>query len=596
MDANIRNLRELFQQQVSYRIPQFQRPYAWGEEVQWIPLWDDIRNLASRVLNRQGDNQILPHFMGAIVLQQQRSNTGEVEKRLVVDGQQRLTTLQLFVKATEEVCRSLNDPVRASRLRELTTNQESHWGGTPDNQTKIRQSNFNDQQAFNEVLRGANIGNENGSWAISAFNYFKEELKNWIDDAPENVTGRAGALEEALTEHLKIAVIDLDQGEKPHVIFETLNARGEPLKQSDLIKNIVMYEANVIDNAERARELWGMFDDEWWRQETKEGSLTRIHLDRFLNYWMVMRRLNDVTANRVASEFRKYLGDTESSIETVASEIRKAGFYYALLEGALGNQRPELNTFCERMKTIKLGVVTPVLLWLFTAEVPFEQMLRSIQILESYGVRRKFCSLQTQGLNRIFIGLLQELDREGPDHADMTVLQFLRRQHAEGSVWPNDRMLLDYVTTNPMKGSAFWKKIVLVAIELQLRSDRSEELGPTNNLTVEHIMPQNWQRYWPLLSRNSNQNEAENARDEAIQKIGNLTLTTERLNRSLSNGPWHEKRLTLANHSSLFLNRTLLNDAPEVWDEDAITERSRYLAEIILQIWPYADEFTESAA
>ena len=91
--------------------------------------------------------------MGAIVLQQQRSNTGEVTKRLVVDGQQRLTTLQLLIKATEQVFQSRNDTVRASRLRELTTNQESHWGGDSDNQTKIKQSNLNDQKAFQEAIR-----------------------------------------------------------------------------------------------------------------------------------------------------------------------------------------------------------------------------------------------------------------------------------------------------------------------------------------------------------------------------------------------------------------------------------------------------------
>lgn len=258
MDANIRDLRALFHPQVSYRIPQFQRPYAWGEEVQWIPLWADIRNLVSRVLSRQGDHQILPHFMGAIVLQQRRSNTGEVEKRLVVDGQQRLTTLQLLIKAAEQVFQSRNDPDRASRLRELTINQDIHLGdGGYDNQTKIRQSNLNDQRAFQEAIRSPNIGSDNQSWAFSALNYFKEELNNWLDNASDNMTDQANAFEEALTKHLQIAVIDLDQGEKPHVIFETLNARGEPLKQSDLIKNIVMYEANVIDDAEQANTLWG---------------------------------------------------------------------------------------------------------------------------------------------------------------------------------------------------------------------------------------------------------------------------------------------------------------------------------------------------
>ena len=248
------------------------------------------------------------------------------------------------------------------------------------------------------------------------------------------------------------------------------------------------------------------------------------------------------------------------------------------------------------MKAIELGVVTPVLLWLFTSEVPNDRRQRCIEILESYGVRRKLCGLQTQGLNKVFIGLLQALDRAGPDWGDTTILHFLKAQQADGSVWPNDRMLCDHVTINPMKGNSTWKKMILEAIEVHLRSDRSEELGSTSNLTVEHIMPQTWGTHWPLSLGYSNQDEAESTRNEAIQKIGNLTLTTEKLNKSLSNGPWHEKRLTLANHSSLFLNKTLIDNAREVWDEDAITERSGYLAEIILRIWPSSDKFAESAA
>ena len=153
MDARIRDLQTLFQGQVSYRIPQFQRPYAWSEQIQWKPLWDDVRELALHVLNKQENETIRPHFMGAIVLQQQQNNTGEVTKRLVVDGQQRLTTLQLLIKAVENVFQSNDDTVRASRLQELTINQESHWGDDRDNQTKIKQSNISDQEAFQRVIR-----------------------------------------------------------------------------------------------------------------------------------------------------------------------------------------------------------------------------------------------------------------------------------------------------------------------------------------------------------------------------------------------------------------------------------------------------------
>ena len=592
MDANIVNLNTLFGPEVSYRIPQFQRPYAWEQELQWEPLWEDVRTVAERW---ESDETIRPHFMGAIVLQDQKSSTGVVAKKLVIDGQQRLTTLQLLIKAAQQVFQGQDDTVRADRLRKLTTNQESHWGEDSNNETKIRQSNTNDQQAFQEAIRDNYIENQYRFRPINrAYRYFEAEVRKWLDSETESRATRADALEATLTEHLQIAVIDLDQDEKPHIIFETLNARGMPLKQSDLIKNTVMYEADVTDDAQKARELWGMFDDEWWRKATHEGRLSRIHIDRFLNYWMVMRTLKDVTADRVASEFRNYIQDKLPSIEIVAADIRFAGKNYKELEEI---KIPEIKTFLERMKVIELGVVTPLLLWLYTSKVLPEQLIRSIEALESYVVRRLLRGYQSQGLNKFFISLLEKLDSAGPDHADSTIIRYLKSQTVANRIWPNDRILYTSLTNEPMPGTNARKKMILEAIEMSLRSDKSEPLGATDKLTVEHIMPQKWEeKNWPMPTNDLDNTEAEEARAKAIKNIGNLTLTTGKLNASLSNGPWSEKRETLDKHSSLFLNKRLLENAPNHWNEEAIQERSAYLVEKIIQIWSSADKFTETSA
>ena len=156
-------------------------------------------------------------------------------------------------------------------------------------------------------------------------------------------------------------------------------------------------------------------------------------------------------------------------------------------------------------------------------------------------------------------------------------------------------MLCERLIDRPMKGVSSRKKMVLEAIEVRLRSEKSEPLGATNKLTVEHIMPESWGRNWPLPADASDKVEVEMARNETIKTIGNLTLTTDRLNASLSNGPWGEKRKTLNKHSSLFLNKKLLDHAPDVWDEAAIEKRSSHLAKIIVQIWPSAETFTATS-
>ncbi len=618
MEAKIVNLQTLFEQQVSYLIPQFQRPYAWKEEIQWKPLWDDIRSVAEHFLNKE---KIRPHFMGAIVLQLQQSNTGEVTKRLVIDGQQRLTTLQLLIRATEQVFQSQDDTVRATRLSKLTTNQDSHWGGDGKNETKIRQSNYYDQVAFHAAIRDSDSNHQSQDWAINeAYEYFKGAVDDWLKMEMENRIARADALEETLTKYLQIVVIDLDQDEKPHIIFETLNARGEPLKQSDLIKNTVMYEARVIDDAQKAKELWGMFGDRWWREEADE-KLKRPHIDRFLNHWMVIRTQREVAVDEVARRFRDYIErknrvDEREPIEVVAEDIRKTGEIYKDLETI---KIPEIETFLKRMKVMKLGVVTPLLLWLYTSGVSEEQRLRSVKALESCLVRRMLCGIGSHGLLKIFIAILHslknpstlkvlgkvsmfkellKLDDDGVLHPSDIIVKYLRllSQWPNNRMpWPNDRMLYDHLTTTPMRGAVARKRMVLEAVETYLRGDKAEPLGDTDKLTVEHIMPEKWQQNWPLPP-DKDETEATNDRDEVVKLVGNFTLTTAKLNAKLSNNPWNEKRKTLDDHSSLFLNKTLLEGAPDVWDEAAIEKRSGDLAKIIMQIWPSADNFNGTPA
>ena len=473
--------------------------------------------------------------------------------------------------------------------------QDSHWGGDSDNQTKIRQSNLNDQRAFQEAIRSHYNDSQNRPSSISqAYRYLKILAEDWLDGEPESRNARADALEATLTEYIEIAVIDLDEDEKPHIIFETLNARSEPLKQSDLIKNTVMYEANVIDQDRRAQELWGMFDTEWWREDTNESRLSRIHIDRFLHYWMVMRTATDVTDSNVASEFRRFVGDNNQlSIESIAAEIRSAGIVYRDIERVTF---PGIETFLERIKSMEVSVVIPVVMWLCTSNVTPERRRRSIEALESYLVRRMLCGFQTQGLNKVFISLLKELNADDSDYADRTIIQYLKGLNVDNRVWPSDLRLNNRLIDGPMIRVAKRRKMILVAVENHLRSDRSESLGPTDTLTVEHIMPKKWETHWPLPPNAPIRAEAERIRNEAIETIGNLTLITNRLNSSISNGPWEERREDLHNHSSLFLNRTLLANAPEDWDEAAIESRSQLLAQKILQIWPSAEEFDESAA
>ena len=447
MDANIKNLQSLFGTQVSYQIPQFQRPYAWRQEDQWFPLWEDVRNLAERHLASDGQEHVKTHFMGAIVLWPRKSSTGEVDKTIVVDGQQRLTTLQLLIKATQGAFQQLNDEARFNRLRELTENSDSHLGEDPDNnRTKIRQSNLVDQTAFRNAITVTYLNEQGDPRSITrAFQYFKGKVDQWLSDSetPEERARRADALEDALNESLKIAVIDLDDDEEPHTIFETLNARGETLRQSDLVKNTVMYEADIVDDAVAAQRLWGMFEaDEWWREKTSEAGLDRIQLDRLLNHWMIATTRKSVAPNRVASDFRAYLADEHNhDIERIAERIRSSGAVYSDALHYVDSDPYVRGALSRILGDMKLESVMPLILYLKAAGIPSDRYRRCIQIIESYLVRRVLYGNITRDPMAIVIRTLDRMHQERPTHYDETLANFLDSQTNDTLMWPNDDIL-----------------------------------------------------------------------------------------------------------------------------------------------------------
>lgn len=564
MDANIVNLRTLFGDQVSYQIPQFQRPYAWDQNDQWMPLWGDILNLAERCHLSDGTTDTArPHFLGAIVLQQRENKTGEVTRRLVIDGQQRLTTLQLLIKAAQQAFQHLDDSARVNRLRVLTENLDSHLGTDPGNKTKIRQSNLNDQQAFQEVIGSAFLDEQRSHQLITrAFKYFEKKVTTWLNDGEYDIDAKSDALEEALTERALIAAIDLNKEEKPHLIFETLNARGEPLRQSDLIKNTVMYEAGVVDDASAADGLWGMFNDEWWRQATGKARVDRLQLDSFLNHWLVMRTRKLIAPNRVAFEFREFLENEEyhspmpADIQNVTADIKDAGRIY---KKVLEAEYPEHALFFKRMQIMEITTIMPILLYLITKDMSGEILARCFQIIESYLVRRMLSNLTTRNMNSVTVDLLKKLHEERVTfNPDIIIARHLGAATHNATFWPNDRILRDSLN-GPMAGTVARRRMVLEAIEMDLRSDMAEPLGVTDDLTLEHIMPQRWEEHYPPRDGKTSE-EISDERKDAVKYMGNLTLTTSKLNSSLSNAPWDEKRRTLREHSTLFLNRALLDD------------------------------------
>ena len=341
----------------------------------------------------------------------------------------------------------------------------------------------NDREAFRHAMHdGLPIDDYKDSLIVQAHEYFQLQASQWLDSNTETGQTCMEALETALTGMLQMVVIDLGPQDDPHIIFETLNARGTPLLESDLIKNYVAYRAG-----QTAQDgLWGELDDDWWREEFRQGRLIRPRIDALLDYWLEMRTSEEVSAGKVFNAFRKVADNQQ--IEDVMSEVKDDLLNYRRHE--MEPREPVEKVFRYRASVMQIGAFTPALLAILSKldKARFGALLA----LESFLVRRMVCRNTTKDYNRLALDLVSELDECGPEDADRAVVQFLSGQQADSRRWPTDEDLEDACSSLPLyrlltRGRL---RLVLEGVEEQYRkTSLAEETQAPRNLTIEHVLP-----------------------------------------------------------------------------------------------------------
>ena len=586
MKTDILTPKDLFRKDVRYTIPPFQRPYVWTQARQWDPLWEDVRNVAETYLEKlalsghdevKAEQQTRPHFLGAVVLKQVRTATKNIEQREVIDGQQRVTTLQLLLDAIQQVCEEEGLKQAAKRLAKLVTNDAE---GNDEHHIFKLWPTRSDREAFRHAMdNGLAVNDFEESLIVQAHEFFQLQVQQWLQDGSGPMEHRIDALEAAATSLLQMVVIDLNDQDEPNIIFETLNDRGTPLQQSDLIKNFVLYREG------QQSEIWGNLDDAWWRREVRQGRLFRPRLDMLLNYWLAMSTGKEVSHTEVFAKFRSFVKGQE--IQTVMATAKGDLANYRDYETA-GGRSPEEKAFYYHIDVMQAGVITPVLLLLLSAEE--QTRIRAFNALESFLVRRMICRQTAKDYNGLVLNLASRLRESGLDKADMVTVGFLKDQEADARQWPKNRAVADALESSPLYRSLTRGRLrlVLEGVERHLRSSgKTEHPDVPRNLTIEHLMPVGWRKEeWPLTDSIDTE-LATHQRNTLIHTIGNLTLATQKLNSSMSNAAWQSKCDELKDHSVLLLNNELT--AQSSWDEESIRLRSRRLADMVCKVWPGPD-------
>lgn len=580
-------LSQLFDGKLVYIVPNYQRLYVWNRDDQWEPLWSDVRDIAEELADSDHD-RVEPHFMGAVVFKISGSTPDLARQYRVIDGQQRLTTLQLLVAAAASALDRAGLTDSAINLRNLTVNTSANQPFKIQYQKhKIR----HDYERFPDVIRAAHDGDDISSIdgpMADCYRYFKGAIDEWLDRHNDRINVVGTALVQTLALKLRVVAIYLDPHEKEHAIFESLNARGEPLTEWDKIKNYLLYKADEdhrLNQETFFEQYLDAFDNPWWRQLIGRG-VQRPRVDVFSDYWLEAQTAKSVEVRRVFREFQHYMDQRSDHLEEVMKQLLDDARYFreSVTEGSGAQGREAL--FHERRRAMGAGAVWPLLLKLRHLDIDINDLETCFVALESYLVRRLIAGYQARSYDQVALDLIDVLSKQTqiPDGSSKAIRTRLLSYSERANEWPNDAVTIQAVLQR--RHASRTQRLVLAALEKNLIPSTAGNQSVPADLHVEHLLPRGWgPENWPLPD-GVDPEQAREERNQALLTLGNLTLLNAGLNSSVSNRAWTVKREKIRQSDNLFLNRRLLEQSGDRWTEASIEKRGRWMGEMIVKIWP----------
>ena len=598
-----------------YAIPSYQRNYVWTREGQWEPLWDDLRALTQQVLDEGEVPAAKPHFLGTIITKQ-IPTTGFINRWWVVDGQQRLTTLQILMAAACSVFNERGLTQCTSILKGALVNPQEAVQETSD-RYKI-QHKSSDYNGFSGIidagLGGSDVHDAEGANGRlhDCYAYFRKTVTGWLPD--ENPDRHATTITQAILGRLQVVDIRLDGHENAHAIFEALNARGEPLTEWEKTKNYILSIAVGDHDPDGDRTYEKHLDpydsDPYWDQTVSVPRFSGKRVDLFLFFFAQIElpgrrrqassddRLQTLQRHRLYREFR-YVGEHvyHRSDDELRGLLERLGRYARIYRSIDRKDRGEFSEYArvvmQRRDTLNLASLIPLFMVLVDRLGYREYFDQALRIVDSYLMRRVALKANYSGFDDVAFGYVQAV-RDAPPSEVCAVLI----EEFEKSTWTNrwpsdDEVVLHLREADMYHGiSSARKQLLLRGIAQTMHEERTDDLampfGLKTTLTVEHVAPQNWERHWKKDLDFGDGDEDRQKLNRLVHRIGNLTLVTRALNPKLGDKAWPDKA-RLLEADNLEMNRRLLGDMEgEVWNEREINRRSQIIADYVKQIWPHA--------
>jgi uncharacterized protein with ParB-like and HNH nuclease domain len=567
MEAGKRTINDIFNGNRILEIPFFQRAYVWTEE-QWERLLEDMYDVC--LTNKT-------YFLGSVILKQRATNANNKigDRRIVIDGQQRLTTLNIFFKV---LCLKLNQNYTFERIFKLLNNDIALI------------HNHNDIEAFEKIIN-LNILDPIDQYdsISSCYNYFNKN----IDTSKLDIN--------TILSKILFVGIDIDENEDEQQIFDTINSLGVRLTTAELLKNYFFNKDNISMYDSYWKNLFESDDEtkEYWDTEVTTGRIKRTFIDLFLFAYlqikmntknMNVKAEDKIEFSKVEQLFQSYKTFIKEYMNNDTITILKELKEYAII--FRGNFDPKVieddltaDSGIERINVLIFGLdnstLIPYILFVLKQNDDIKQRNELFNYLETYILRRIIVRATNKNYNQLFSDRLILNDIKTKDR----FIDYINLQADKTNYMPNDNDLAD-----AFQNSVLYNKSasgILYFIESKTRKNtlHSTKLLGINKYSLEHLMPKKWVNNWGKLQNQSDIDK----RNRKLLTLGNLAIITQNLNAKIRDADWNTKKNGTNNNGLSAYSGDLETITPylklPVWDESSIETRANDLFSKAINIW-----------
>lgn len=567
LQAGETTLNKLLNTSRQFIVPIFQRNYSW-QKSQYEQLWFDILR-ASKFKEKQN------HFIGSIVYIDMGTPAGRPQQLLLIDGQQRLTTISILLCAIKDYVQKFNLETKLINLAKIK-NQFLYNSDEIDEDRYKLLLNVQDKETYIKLIDNTIFTvNKPATNIIKCYEFFYERIEDFIKQHGQIDEIYAGIFK------LSLVSISLDKdSDNPQMIFESMNSTGKDLSQTDLLRNYLLMDLTPEKQTRLYKTYWKPME-ELFGEDIYKNDVNKF--DYFIRDFLILKSDTGhiCKINNVYENFKRYYLDNNCEKFAVLKDLFTYAKYYACIDLLQENDN-ELKLYWQEFKKLDNHVVYPFLLKLYddySRQILIKEDFKKIlQVVISYLWRRAICEIPTNSLSKTFATLYQAVDKE--DYVNSIIKAFVFKSTYKR--FPSDYEVREKLQTKDIYHFRL-RKYLLEALENYYHKEPIDL--NTANYTIEHIMPQNIEHN--LLWQQMLGEDWQEVHSLYLHTLGNLTITG--YNAEMSNKSFGEKVNGESGfkHSHLKLNESIAQC--DVWNKKSIQRRTNILTDIILKIWKYPE-------